>query len=166
MVIVFYLSFLLWGVTIGKGLMSYSLLLVNLMADDSISMSLLFGYLHKKHQMRRVTRFLWRLIRKQACGHRVRERIACFPNWLMGIEGDVVSCLYEIASFLSIIPVFLGDAIESWWDNFLGTSLSFFYMLDLRFFFLIASSGSFFPMVQVFLRPLVSFQHSITYPRH
>ena len=44
------------------------------------SMSLLFGYLHKKHQMRRVTRFLWRLIRKQACGHRVRERIACFPN--------------------------------------------------------------------------------------
>ena len=119
MVIVFYLSFLLWGVTIGKGLMSYSLLLVNLMADDSISMSLLFGYLHKKHQMRRVTRFLWRLIRKQACGHRVRERIACFPNWLMGIEGDVVSCLYEIASFLSIIPVFLGDAIESWWDNFL-----------------------------------------------
>ena len=30
-------------------------------------------------------------------GRYVRERIDCKPNWLMGIEGDVVSCLYENA---------------------------------------------------------------------
>ena len=61
------------------------------------------GNYSDKKRMKGIYRFVKRVYRnviernhRRSLLESVRERIACFPNWLMGIEGDVVSCLYEI----------------------------------------------------------------------
>ena len=55
-----------------------------------------------------------------------RERIDCKPNWLMGIEGDVVSCLYENAIWKSLHLLSVSSpTISCSWVTCLSTSSEF-----------------------------------------